>query len=94
MEPKTSEAQLRAVKNYKQRNKEQTQYNNKKSAAKNFITKTAEPEDIELVKEWLAERTDQAQLKPESITEYLDSLTEDELKELIREANSKFLLLR
>lgn len=50
---KTSEAQIRAIRNYEAKNIEQKRYNSKKSAAKNFILKTATDEDLDLVREWL-----------------------------------------
>lgn len=53
---KTSEAQIRAVRKYEAKNIEQKRYNSKKSAAKNFILKTATPEDLKLVREWLEQR--------------------------------------
>lgn len=58
MEKKTSDAQLKANKRYKEKNKEMTQYNNKKSACKNFILKTATESDLELVSEWYNQRTE------------------------------------
>ena len=56
---KTSDAQIRAIRNYEAKNIEQKRYNSKKSAAKNFILKTATDEDLELVREWLQLRQDQ-----------------------------------
>lgn len=53
---KSNEAKIRASINYDKRNKEIKQYRNKKSATKNFILKTAEDKDIELVEKWLEER--------------------------------------
>ena len=55
---KTSDAQIRAIRNYEAKNIEQKRYNSKKSAAKNFILKTATDEDLDLVREWLQLRED------------------------------------
>lgn len=56
MDYKTSEAKRKANKKYDQKNKEQRQYRNKKSATKNFILNTATPQDLVLVQDWLNER--------------------------------------
>lgn len=42
---------------YKAKNKEYTQYLNKKSATKSFILNLAKPDDLELVREWFKDRT-------------------------------------
>lgn len=39
------------------KNKEHRQYLNKKGATKSFILNLANPDDLELVREWLKERT-------------------------------------
>lgn len=52
---KTSDAQLRAVAKWEQKNIERKRYNSKKSACKNFILMVADAADLILVEEWLQE---------------------------------------
>lgn len=94
MEYKTTEGERKSSRKWDKQNPEKKNYMNKKSTTKNFITKTALPEDIELVADWLEERTGQsigtvATITPESLNTYIDQLTETELTELISTLSTK-----
>ena len=52
---KTSEAQRRAAKKYKEANKEKQELYNKKSKTKSYIS-TATAEQLQEVKAWIVER--------------------------------------
>lgn len=58
---KTSEAQRKAVKKWKAKNKEKTIYMVKKSTAKNFILKTGNKEDLLELQTYLTQRLQEMQ---------------------------------
>lgn len=53
---KTSEAQKRATQAYRERNREKTRKQSARSAAKTFINKYAELDDLEELKQLISER--------------------------------------
>lgn len=52
----TTEAKKRANKKWKEKNRARTYYYNSKSRAKNFILKQATAEDLNLMREYIAQR--------------------------------------
>ncbi|MDR1568251.1 MAG: hypothetical protein LBS33_06205 [Streptococcaceae bacterium] len=55
-EKKTSEAQKRATQAYRERNREKTRKQSARSAAKTFINKYAELDDLNELKQLISER--------------------------------------
>lgn len=55
-EKKTSEAQLRAIKRWKEKNPERVKYLRYKSQAKKFVREIASAEDIEEMQDYINER--------------------------------------
>lgn len=51
-----SEAQKRAKYNYREKNKEKSNYINDRSKCKSFILKKSTKEDLILIKKWIEER--------------------------------------
>lgn len=62
-EYKTSEAQRRASKKYKEKHKQQQQRYNKKSAAKSFILNFATSKDLDQFQEFIKTRRQQLKNK-------------------------------
>ena len=56
MSDKTSEAQKRAVENYRKRNKEKTKIDNYRRSARLFIRSHASKEDLKELEELICER--------------------------------------
>ena len=54
-----SEAQERAMKNYRKKNPEKTRYNSYKGTAKTFIRNNATLEDLELLQELMETRKEE-----------------------------------
>ena len=55
-EKKTTEAQLRAIKRWKEKNPERVKYLRYKSQAKKFITDFADSEDLKEIKGYIEDR--------------------------------------
>ncbi|BBN98298.1 hypothetical protein [Sporolactobacillus terrae] len=64
MEKKTSDAQIKASRNWEAKNRERKRYMSKKSTAKSFIRLDAAPDDLDELEKLIAER--RRQLKEEA----------------------------
>lgn len=60
-EPKTSEAQKKATQAYREKNREKTRKQSAKSSAKSYINKYCDLNDLNEVKQWIAEREKELQ---------------------------------